>query len=309
MQPRSKPLDPSTYVGPRTPVVTVAQSVKRLIGVAAVSALLCVLVYVAFELTAAGQWLAETILYGRPTDSETGILATETLATISVLTVAIATLVLAAMALASGRPRLAIAVVVAIAGANLTTQVLKRVILERPNLIGEIGQATANSFPSGHVTIAASLVLAALLVIPRALRVPGAILGAAYVAAVAMSTLAAGWHRMADAVGAILIALAWTALASATLARWSSMPRRSWRFAAARPVVGLLGRSGLVMLVLGAAVLLVAWLDPETGLGAADPAAAAPRAFLGALALIAGVALTACASLIWAMRGIALDRA
>jgi len=296
------------FRGSRTPVVTVGQSVRRLIAVAAASFVLCALVYAVFDLTAAGQWLADAILYGRPTDARTGELVSETLATISVATLIGATIGLAVMAAVSGRLRLAVAVVVAIVGANLTTQVFKRVVLERPNLVGGDAFSYGNSFPSGHVTIAASLVLVALLVVPRALRAPAAILGAAYVAAVAMSTLAAGWHRIADAAGAVLIALGWTALVSAGLARWSFMPRRSWRLGSARRITVLLARGGALVLVIGGALLLIAWLDPQVATQSVDDQAFAPRAFLAAVALIAGAALTAAASLLWAMRGIDLDR-
>jgi membrane-associated phospholipid phosphatase len=63
-----------------------------------------------------------------------------------------------------------------------------------------------NSYPSGHTTVAASLVLALLLVSPARFRpflvVGGGLLSAAF----ATGVLAAGWHRPSDALGA----LAWS---------------------------------------------------------------------------------------------------
>jgi membrane-associated phospholipid phosphatase len=63
-----------------------------------------------------------------------------------------------------------------------------------------------NSYPSGHTTVAASLVLAFLLVSPARFRpflvVGGGLLSAAF----ATGVLAAGWHRPSDALGA----LAWS---------------------------------------------------------------------------------------------------
>ncbi len=299
----------SVWRGARTPVITVSQSTRRLLAVGAGAFILCLVAYVFFVLTPSGQLVAELILYGRRAGgSRAGDLATGTLDTISLATVTAATLALAGAAVVFDRRRVAVAVVVAIVGANLTTQVFKR-MLERPNLIGEAAQAAGNSFPSGHVTIAASLVLAALLVVPRPLRSPVAVVGAAYVGAIAMSTLAAGWHRLGDSIGAILIALAWTSFAAAALARWSFMPRRSWRFGSARPTASLLALVGFIAVMLGAALLGITWIDPQLRAGSLESADDARRAFVAGLAVIGGIALIASASLLWALRGVALDRA
>ena len=66
------------------------------------------------------------------------------------------------VALLRGRLALAAAAVVVVAGSNVTTQVLKHTILQRPDL----GLGTLNSLPSGHTTVVASAVGAALLVAP-----------------------------------------------------------------------------------------------------------------------------------------------
>ena len=54
------------------------------------------------------------------------------------------------------------------AGANLTTQVLKYGVLERPDL--GVGDRLVNTLPSGHTTAAASCAVALVLVAPRRWR-------------------------------------------------------------------------------------------------------------------------------------------
>jgi len=297
------------FRGTHAPFITVRQTVVRLLLLGVAAAVLCAIVYVVAVLTPAGQFLADLILYGRPAgDASAETIASDALGTISLTMVAGVTLGLVGIALLTGRPQVAVAVLVTIAGANLTTEALKLVILDRPNLLGDAAYSTANSFPSGHVTIAASLVLATLLVVPRVLRAITAVAGALYVAVVGMSAVAAGWHRLDDAIGAILVALAWAAIGAAVLAAgWSSLPRHSWSFGTTRSGTSLLAFASAVALLLGVAVLLYAWINPEFADRTPGSNDDAPRVFLGALAVIAGVALGACASLLWAMRGIVLE--
>lgn len=150
-------------------------------------------------------------------------------------------------------------------GAVLCTQVLKHVILDRPNL--GISAATVNSFPSGHTTLAmASMVAIFCMVTPR-WRPLVAFIGGVYAALAGAATLVLGWHRPADIVGAFLIVLWWSLLTGwvLTLAvprwnRWRTLSfwgaARGWRFAMHVP--GLLA--------LGASFALFALLPPvETG--------------------------------------------
>ncbi len=123
----------------------------------------------------------------------------------AVLAVSVACVVLAIM---RGRIRLAVAALVVIAGANLTTQVLKHVVLER-SVFEFIGP---NSLPSGHTTVVAGSVGALLLVAPRALRLVVVLPGAFAVMLTGASTVVAGWHRPADIVAALAVCLAWTAV-------------------------------------------------------------------------------------------------
>lgn len=112
-----------------------------------------------------------------------------------------------------GRIALAVGAVVVVAGANVTTQVLKHTLLERPDL----GLGTLNSLPSGHTTVVASAVGAALLVAPRAWRPLVALAGGLATTMTGASTVVAGWHRPADVVAALAVSLVWTAGVSLVL--------------------------------------------------------------------------------------------
>jgi membrane-associated phospholipid phosphatase len=83
-------------------------------------------------------------------------------------------------------------------------EVLKEGLI-RPDLAEEL-RRTSNSFPSGHVTAAAVSVFALLLVSAGAARWVVGLAGWAWVGAVGVSTLVAGWHRPSDVVGGILLA-------------------------------------------------------------------------------------------------------
>ena len=164
--------------GIRTPVVTPQGSARRLAVVGVVSAALVAAVWVGTTGTVAGQQIADMVLYGRVA-ADPAVLgaATETLSAVSLAFAATVTLGLLILALARGGFGLAVAVVVLLAGANLTAQGLK-LVLERPNLLGDMAYATGNSFPSGYVTIVSSLGLALVLVMPRHVRVAVAVAAA-----------------------------------------------------------------------------------------------------------------------------------
>lgn len=130
---------------------------------------------------------------------------------VSIGTAAAALLICAVLAMVQGRIHLAVAAAVIIAGANVTTQVLKRNILERPDL----GFTTLNSLPSGHTTVVTSVVLATLLVAPRPLRTLFTVAGSFAVTLTGASTVVAGWHRPGDIIAALAVCLVWASVVAA----------------------------------------------------------------------------------------------
>jgi membrane-associated phospholipid phosphatase len=109
-----------------------------------------------------------------------------------------------------GRPRHVTAAVAIVAGANLTTQILK-VALAHPRFQPVLGdhQLGAVAFPSGHATAAASIAIALVLVAPWRHRPLAVTLGAGFIGAVGCSVVVLAWHFPSDVLGGVLVALAW----------------------------------------------------------------------------------------------------
>ena len=135
-------------------------------------------------------------------------------------TLALAMALVAVVATLRGRPRLALIAAASVGAAVLTTEVLKLVILERPDLVPSGLSDAGNSYPSGHTTVGMSVCLAALLVVPARLRIVTALGAGAVGAAFGIAVVAAGWHRPSDAVGAYLVCLSVAALAAIAIRRW-----------------------------------------------------------------------------------------
>jgi membrane-associated phospholipid phosphatase len=114
------------------------------------------------------------------------------------------------VALWRSRPLDAAAAVTVVAGANLTTQVLK-VALAHPRFQPVLGnnQLGSVAFPSGHATAAASIAIAFLFVVPHDWRPAVAAIGACFVVAVGCSVMILAWHFPSDVLGGILVACGW----------------------------------------------------------------------------------------------------
>lgn len=98
---------------------------------------------------------------------------------------------------------------------NVTVQLLKRVLVEKPDL--GLQEAVANSFPSGHTAAAASAVAVVVLASPARVRPVVALLGAGATAATGAATLLNGWHRPSDVLASLLVVAGWAALGGLVL--------------------------------------------------------------------------------------------
>lgn len=105
---------------------------------------------------------------------------------------------------------IAIGAIMVLAGANFTTQILKD-LLQRPE--ADVARLTLNSFPSGHVTVAASIAATALLVVSVRWRPIVAFGGAVFVATMGIATMvgtaAGAWHRASDVIASMFITATW----------------------------------------------------------------------------------------------------
>ena len=213
-----------------------------------------------------------------------------------------------ALALVQRRPRLAVVAGVVIVGANLTTQLLKLLVLDRTDLLDGLFYPLPNSFPSGHATAAASVAVAALLVLPPLLRAPSVFLSAVVVAIVGISTLVAGWHRMADAVGGVFVATAWGGGLAAILAWRRGVERvgaRTARFGRWTSTIPMLIGAGI--LALGAVAYVVAAVDPLEVLLILAERGGSPALFGVGILITIGTSMLSLGALGFALRDIRLD--
>lgn len=104
--------------------------------------------------------------------------------------------------------------------ANLTSQLLKGLVLVRPEWVMDAAVGTRNSLPSGTVTFLLSSALALVFLLPRTGWWRPASMGLAVLAVVGgCATIALDWHRPADVVAGVIVVIAWFAVALAYLDR------------------------------------------------------------------------------------------
>lgn len=187
--------------------------------VGAAHAVAVVAIFVLFVRTMRGQYVEAIALTGNSIGRyRIADLVGEVLDAISIASLLAATIVIGFIALARRRVLLAIAAVLIVVGSNVTTQFLKYQVFTRPDLdVDDPVIRSINTLPSGHTTVAASVALALVLVLPPALRGTTALLGTGYAALTGVATLTASWHRPSDVVAAFLVVGAWTAAAALLL--------------------------------------------------------------------------------------------
>ena len=106
--------------------------------------------------------------------------------------------------------RRAVWAVIAVVGSNLSAQALKYWILWRPDY-----DISARWDNSGHTTMATSAAVALILLSGRRWRALSAWAGALFAIAMGYSTLVCQWHRPSDVLAAVLVPVAWGAVAVA----------------------------------------------------------------------------------------------
>lgn len=172
-----------------------------------IAALLCLAgmggVYLLAVCTTAGQIVDTAVMSATATWLSEVQWLQAVLNLVSPLSVALGTLVIAIAGYAGyGRAtaaRAVGAVAVIVSGAQLL-----KLSLTRPDLLDTM----SNSWPSGHVAVVAALSVGAVLVVPPTLRRGAALGGGIAVAITGLATMAQGWHRPSDVVGAALLAAA-----------------------------------------------------------------------------------------------------
>jgi membrane-associated phospholipid phosphatase len=169
--------------------------------------------------TEIGQRADEAALVGgsvTPQRAQSG--AIRLLRLVSVGSLAAAVIALGTLAWLWRRPWLILLPAAIVALCLAATELLKLVILSRPDLWPST--LDGNSYPSGHTAIATSLGLAAVLIAPRRWRGIVAICAALFAGGVGILVVTADWHRPSDPLGSYALCLAITAAIVAVLGRW-----------------------------------------------------------------------------------------
>jgi membrane-associated phospholipid phosphatase len=136
---------------------------------------------------------------------------------------------LTAVALVRRRYRLAFALPVALVGASVTAELLKRLLsaTDVPSGFTSADYSTPwASWPSGHATAAMMVALCAVLVAPRALSPVIASVGGGIAIGVGYAMVVLAQHSPGDILGGFLVAGAWVSMLVAGLT-WSERRRPS----------------------------------------------------------------------------------
>ena len=172
---------------------------------------LLVMTYLFFVRGYMGQILDESAKNGVQLGRFSG-LALGVLDAVPLLCVGVAVL---AMIIGLARRRIAVTLIalMVVAGANITTQLLKHTLLTRPATGAT--DTWHNSFPSGHATVVASVLFALFLVSSPRVRPYVAALGSMATVLVGVLVVGTQWHRPSDVVGSILVVAIWGCLGGA----------------------------------------------------------------------------------------------
>lgn len=218
----------------------------------------------------------------------------DTLPTLSIVVAAVAILV---VGLVRKRYAAAVIAVGVIGASNLTTQILKNLVFDRPDR-GVVTLAF-NSLPSGHTTLAASAAAAVFIIVTPRWRPFAAAAGGAYSVLAGAATFLNLWHRPADVVAALLVVGFWTLIGGLAVMRtgnhWNSWSGFNSSWPAARVWLALCWLIGLGGLALCAAL----YLAVQAGQSVQPGTASVPLFFWSGLAWIVGTGFTLSAAAGW----------
>ncbi|MCW4464081.1 phosphatase PAP2 family protein [Glutamicibacter sp. MNS18] len=142
---------------------------------------------------------------------------------------------------------------VAVVAAVGSTQLLKHVLLVRPDY--NFG-TTMNSFPSGHTTTAAAAMALMYVVSPPKLRPVIGPVAWGFATITGLATLISGWHRPSDIAAGFMVAGFWMVAACAVLQVGQPLSARVRPSRWSR-------RVGIASLVCWALVIMLSWVLPH----------------------------------------------
>jgi hypothetical protein len=258
-------------------------------------AALLVAVYLLAVWTAAGQRFEDAVLKAAELTAggTAGARATDLLDRLTVPSIAGVVVVVLAVGLVRRKPFLGF-LGAGVVLASIATTMAIRMSLLRPVLLHHGTRREDQSFPSGHVAVAMSVMCALVLVAPYRFRGAVVFLTSLWAVSIEVAAVTASWHRPSDTIGSDLIVVFYGSAAIALLAR------RGWVRAAALPTATGRAARGVLVGAYGGSALLAVTVAAVAGTSG-GPVLTAGRAI--ALSGSTAVALT----LLTLLRGIDLD--
>jgi hypothetical protein len=126
----------------------------------------------------------------------------------------------------------------------------------RPVLLHHGTRREDQSFPSGHVAVAMSVMCALVMVAPYRFRGAVVFLASLWAASIEVAAVTAAWHRPSDTIGSDLIVVIYACAALAVLARLGWVSEATLRTPTGRAARGLLvgayGGAGVLALAVAA---------------------------------------------------------
>ncbi len=255
--------------------------------------------YWAFVRTTTGQLADESAW------REAGVATSETqlpflrfLDTLPTISIIVATAAILFVAFRRRRYAAAVVAIAVICSSNLTTQILKNLVFDRPDR--GVATLTFNSLPSGHTTLAASAAAAVFIIATPRWRPFAAAAGGAYSVLAGAATFINLWHRPADVVAALLVVGTWTLIGGLVIMRtgdtWNTWTGFGAWWASSRNWLVLCWVLGLGGILASAALYLGAQaVEPVPG----PVPVTVPLFFWSGLAWIIGTGFTLAASAGW----------
>jgi hypothetical protein len=280
----------------------VRQRLALLIAIVAGSMIVFAGNYAFFVRTALGQELDNAALVGAEHEPH-GVIteAWALLDIISIASLALVCIAIGTVALLRRRVAVAFAALTTIAVANVATQLLKRVLLERPDLIGA---GALNSLPSGHATVATTVSVGLVMVTAPRWRSIMALVSVAFPIAVAVAVVTASWHRPSDSIAAFCVVLGVAAASLAVVVAVfgfdaAALPPRWLR----RSVLILVG---LALLLLASSSVVGLWTIRNSRRDGSSEQQWESVAYASSTAGISAAAIAMMLCLVLALRGIAV---
>ncbi|WRS29061.1 phosphatase PAP2 family protein [Actinomycetaceae bacterium MB13-C1-2] len=209
--------------------------------------------YLLLVRTYLGQYLENSALLGAQQVSTVEVDdALHNLHYISVGSLALLMVVYAIIGIVRKSWQVAFAAMGVLGASTVTTELLKKTILTRPDLAPIYENNAHNSFPSGHTTIAMAIVVSLLLILSFRIRGWIVIPATLWAVGIGFATVTARWHRFSDTLGADAVVLAIGAIAALWLLSRNEMTREPGGSPRIRPIIlTFLGIFGVGTLAVG----------------------------------------------------------